>query len=54
LMRFPARNCLQLLLAPHVLEEGNDPPQFWRDGGLETGGVILLDEPAQALVDPRF
>ena len=50
-VRLPTRDHPQFLLPFHVLEEGDDSPKFRRDGRLYTGGIVVLDEPAQSLVD---
>ena len=50
-MRFPAWHGAKLLLALHVLEERDDPPNLDDDRRLYPAGVIVVDEPPQSFMD---
>ena len=51
LMRLPARNRAQFGLLLHVLEKGDDLAQLGGCSGLNSGSVVLLDQPTQSFMD---
>jgi hypothetical protein len=50
-MCLPARHGAQLLFRLHVLEERDDALHLGDDNGLQSAGIVVLDDPSLPLMD---